>query len=344
MYEQMTQEHLMEQMLAAANDEVSVIEGSFLYNAISLAAVALEDAYDELEGVVQNGFPDTCDREHLIRFGQSKGISPYPAVAARYVIDCNITPEIGTTFTDGELNFVVTQIGTTVIADCEEAGVIGNGRTAGTALTAVDYVENLTSCEIVRLYTSGEEAEETEAFRARYLEALNVVGMYGNKKTYEDLLRSYGVTGKTYIYADGTDVHFSYLEEDGSLPASASVSTIAAKLALDTPLGRTIVADVPTVTAKSATATFSKTDESLSDADARARIAAKLNAILKEICVEYFDKEVVLWPATLTAAIMDGLTESDGLDMVNISAIGAETGSVTKPAGAMWTNWTVVSA
>lgn len=198
MFENETQDVIMQRMLDRAGQDVSVIEGSFTYNAISLIAVALEDAYDKAEEIYQNAYADTCDREHLIRFSREKGIFPYAATKAKYTVNSETELSVGDELTDGEVNFIVTEGGTAATIECQTAGTAGNNK-IGRTLTTVSYIEDFISCTVSTQLKTGEDEEDTEALRDRFFDTVTVTGQYGNKKGYKEAVENIDGIGRCSV-------------------------------------------------------------------------------------------------------------------------------------------------
>jgi uncharacterized phage protein gp47/JayE len=228
MFENETQETIMQRMIEKAGDEVSIVEGSLLYSAVSLIAVALEDAYDKLEEVYLNAFEDTCDREHLIRFARKKNMTPKLATKAIYSVKADAELQVGDELTNGKYNFTVTQGGTEALIECQTAGSEGNGLTG--SLSAVTFIENLNQCQITAQVILSENEEETEDFRDRFLEALNVSNQYGNLKGYKALTEGIDGVGKAAVstYSDlGLKWVKIYVTDEGfKAPTSEKVAEI----------------------------------------------------------------------------------------------------------------------
>lgn len=228
MFENETQEVILERMIEKAGDGVNVIEGSLIYSALSLCAVALEDAYDKLEETYQNAFEDTCDREHLIRFARKKNLFPIQATKARYIVSANVSLAEGDELTDGEKNYTVISDGVTAVIECETAGKEGN--TISGELSAVTYIEGFESCTVISQIIKGEDEEETESFRERYLDALNVNAQYGNRAGYRELTEGLDGVGRAFVTAAEKDglkwVKIFITDEELSSPTEEKVSEV----------------------------------------------------------------------------------------------------------------------
>lgn len=221
MFENQTQETILERMIEEAGSEVPVFEGTLVYSALSLCAVALEDAYDKLEEIYLNAFEDTCDREHLIRFARKKNLFPYQATKARYIVSANVSLTSGDELTDGEKNFTAISNGSPAVIECETPGKEGN--TISGDLSPVTYIEGFENCTVLSQIVKGEDEEETESFRERYLDALNVKPQYGNIRGYKEITENIEGVGKAYVgkaVFSGTAGVAIYITDENYEPAS----------------------------------------------------------------------------------------------------------------------------
>lgn len=65
---------------------------------------------------------------------------------------------------------------------CETAGEAGNDYT-GTVIP-IEYVDGLETCSISAVVIPGEDEEDTEVFRQRYMDSLNAQAFGGNRADY----------------------------------------------------------------------------------------------------------------------------------------------------------------
>ena len=113
---------------------------------------------------------NTC---YLILRAAERGLKPQPASPA--VLQLSITPTtlhlpMNTRFSIGELNYYVSAdrgSGKYEIT-CETAGEAGNDYT-GTVIP-IEYVDGLETCSISAVVIPGEDEEDTEVFRQRYMD------------------------------------------------------------------------------------------------------------------------------------------------------------------------------
>ena len=201
MYQHITHEKILEQMMSRVSEKLDKREGSVIWDAHSPAALEITALYIELERVLNEGFGDTASREFLIRRCAERGITPYPATKA--VCKGLFTPKnidvLGKRFNIGEINFVVTE----KIADgeykveCEQVGSIGN-RYLG-QLIPIDYVSGLETAVLSELLIPGEDEEDTEELRQRYFDSFDVEAFGGNVKDYTIKTNALPGVGQTKV-------------------------------------------------------------------------------------------------------------------------------------------------
>lgn len=64
MYEDQTYEAILDRLLENTRDDIDKTEGSVLYTAIAPAGLEFAIHYTELDGLIREGYADTCDRDN----------------------------------------------------------------------------------------------------------------------------------------------------------------------------------------------------------------------------------------------------------------------------------------
>lgn len=162
-----------------------------MHNSVAPAAAELAQFYIGLDFVFSATYAATAPREYLIKRAQDRGMEPYPASAAVFRAEFNIEVPISSRFSCRDLNFIVIDrmsAADTITAKsykvrCETFGSIANGYTG--ALIPIEYIEGLISANLVELLIPGDDEEDTEAFRARYLAAVQSQAFGGNQADYK---------------------------------------------------------------------------------------------------------------------------------------------------------------
>ena len=156
-----------------------------------------------LDTVLNETFADTATRPYLILRAAERGLKPQPASPA--VLQLSITPTtlhlpMNTRFSIGELNYYVSAdrgSGKYEIT-CETAGEAGNDYT-GTVIP-IEYVDGLETCSISAVVIPGEDEEDTEVFRQRYMDSLNAQAFGGNRADYLEKVNAIPGVGGVKVY------------------------------------------------------------------------------------------------------------------------------------------------
>ena len=206
MFEHITYEELIKRMIDRAlayNKNLDSREGSLLFLAEAPAAVELQNLYIALDTVLRETFADTASREYLKLRARERALEPYPATNA--ILEMTITPAdlplpIGERFSIGELNYSVTEYkgGGVYAITCETPGEAGNDY--GPTVIPIEYVPGLETCTITALLVPGENEEDTEAFRQRYLNSLKSRAFGGNKADYIEKVNAIPGVGGVRVY------------------------------------------------------------------------------------------------------------------------------------------------
>ena len=206
MYEAQTYESILARMLQKAlsiSSNLDTREGSLVWYGDAPAAVELQNLYIALDTVLNETFADTATRPYLILRAAERGLSPQPASPA--ILQMAITPTtlflpLNTRFSIGELNYYVSadRGSGNYELTCETAGEAGNNYT-GTVIP-IEYVDGLETCKITSVLVPGEDEEDTELFRQRYLNSLNAQAFGGNQIDYIEKVNAIPGVGGVKVY------------------------------------------------------------------------------------------------------------------------------------------------
>ncbi|MFI3175127.1 MAG: baseplate J/gp47 family protein [Bacillota bacterium] len=229
MYEAITYESILQRMLAEVPTSIDKREGSIIYDALAPCALELQLMYIELDVILKETFADTASREYLIRRATERGLSPTPATHAVLRGVFNMEIPIGARFSQGELNYIVTEcIGEfEYLLWCESAGVIGN-RNFGN-LIPIGYIDGLTKAELVELIIPGEDEEDTESFRERYFTSFTSNTFGGNVADYLEKTNNIdgvGATKVTPIWNGGGTVKLTILGSDFGIASDILIDNV----------------------------------------------------------------------------------------------------------------------
>ncbi len=220
----MTYEEILERMLDRVAADVDKREGSIIYDALAPCAAELAQLYARLDQFLNECFADTAGREYLIKRAAERGLSPRPATCAVAAARFNTVVPTGTRFSIDGLNYSVTAENTVT---CETAGTEGN-RHFGRMLP-IDFVEGLENAELVSLLIPGEDEEDTEAFRSRYLSGLNTSAFGGNITDYKEKTCSLDGVGGVKVYPvwnGGGTVKLVIISSEYTVPSTELVEAV----------------------------------------------------------------------------------------------------------------------
>ncbi len=233
MYEDQTEDVIENRMLARMAASTDKREGSIAYDATKPAAIEFMLLYAVIDYFFKNTFGDTATREFLVERAKERGLYPYEATKAVVVLET--TPETATLPIDSrysvdDLNYIVTErvgVSNRWLAECETAGTVGN-KTSGNAVP-ISYVAGLQKAEIVELEKPGEDEEETETFRARYLASFNTQAYGGNIADYQEKVGAIDGVGGVKVYPvwnGGGTVKVVFSTSENKVPSAQFVSEI----------------------------------------------------------------------------------------------------------------------
>ncbi len=229
MYENMTFQKILKRMIDRVPSDIDKREGSVIYDALAPAAAELQLMYIEADVILNETFADTAHREYLIKRALERGLKPYPASKAILKGEFNCEIPIGSRFSLENLNYTAIEKLSDFIykMECETAGSEGN-RFFGT-LIPIEYIQGLTKAELTELLIPGEDDEDTEDFRQRYLNSLNAQAYGGNIADYKEKTKGIpGVGGvKVYpVWKGGGTVRISITDSEYNSPTQTLVDKV----------------------------------------------------------------------------------------------------------------------
>lgn len=231
MYENITYEDILQRMLDRVPNTVDKREGSIIYDALASAAVELQLMYIELDVIMNESFADTASRDYLIKRTSERGMTPDPATNA--VLKGVFTPTtvdvLGKRFSHDELNYIAIE----KITDgeykmqCETAGVVGNANFG--QMIPIDYIEGLETAELTEILIPGEDEEDTEVFRERYLKSFELQAFGGNIADYKQKTNAIdGVGGVkvTPTWNGGGTVKLTIINSEFKVPSDELIEAV----------------------------------------------------------------------------------------------------------------------
>ena len=183
MFEDMTFENILNDMLERVPNDVDKREGSIIYDALAPCAYHLAQTYFQLSNYVDLFFAGTAVGEFLDRKAADYGLERKPATKAVRKIETTGPVDIGTRWGLEGTTYVITEkiSDTEYKAECEQPGEIGNQYTG--ELENIDNVSGVTAI-LTDILVSGEEEETDENLRLRIFAFLQKPAISGSASHY----------------------------------------------------------------------------------------------------------------------------------------------------------------
>lgn len=191
-------------------DDLDTREGSVIWNTLAPNSMEIANLYKLMLINQSNQYPDTADRENLIRLAKLRGLTPYPATST--VISANFYSDMETKApfnpTSGDTFYVqntsLVYVVTTQISDGEwrlEAKVTGeSGNEATGNLIPTVSLRGFAGAVVKEILIYGEDEESTESLRERYMLSLESKAYAGNKAFYREYTEGYPGVGACRVY------------------------------------------------------------------------------------------------------------------------------------------------
>ena len=232
MYEDVTYEGILKRMLDRIPDTMDKREGSVIYDALAPAALEIKRTYVELDQLMDDCFADTASRGYLIRRAAERGLYPKAATFSTLRAVCvpaSADVPVGARFTLNDLSYAVSErlSDDEYVVVCEQIGSVGNKYFGG--MTAVDYIRGLESFSITELMVPGEDEEDTEIFRKRYLASFDSHAYGGNAEDYiqkTTLIAGVGAVKVTPVWNGGGTVLLTILDSGFNAAGDALIEQV----------------------------------------------------------------------------------------------------------------------
>lgn len=312
MYENMTYEYLMEQLLSRVPTDVSTSEGSVVYSALSPLAYELERAYIEMDVLLKETFADTADYDYLELRAKERGLTPIAATYCKKLGVFDVAVPTGTRFLIANMYWVSGEghalpdgyTGYCYLMTCETAGTTANAVSGElTLIECPDDTFDIGSIETAELLEAAtipaRDKESQEDFLERYNASFNTEAFGGNIADYMEKIKAIDGVGAVHIYPawqGGGTVKAAILGSD-YLPASADLVT-SVKNTMDPdnglgggqcPIGHVLTVVSATGVNISITATVTPTTGTMTD-DLKAAIEAAMESYLASLRKNWEDE------------------------------------------------------
>lgn len=259
MYENLTFEDILGRMLERVPETLDKREGSVIYDALAPCAMELKLMYLAIDEALEDTFADTASREFLIRRAAERGLFPKAAACAELravSVPEDIDIPIGTRFSlDDVYYFITEKINGGYKIKCETAGSAGNNFSG--AMTPVDYVRGLEKFSAVELLIPGEDEEDTETFRARYLASFDAHAFGGNIDDYvrkTNSISGVGAVMVTPVWKGGGTVELTILDSEFNAASDELIGRVQSLIDPEAamgeglaPIGHTVTVDTAEV-------------------------------------------------------------------------------------------------
>lgn len=203
MFEDYTEEWLLEDILSHAPDGIDTRQGSIFYDAVAGVAGKIAKLYTDLDLVAEMTKLTQAGGDALDVKATEYGVTRLAATAARYRVTFTGTlPEAGERFyTDGRYFVLVYDDDVELyLLEAEEAGEDGNEVYAGTAAVPVNTIEGLESATFGEIYEHGSDSEDDDSLRARVEEKIATPTENGNRQQYKSWCESTDGVGVARIF------------------------------------------------------------------------------------------------------------------------------------------------
>ena len=228
MWENMTYENILNDMLERIPNDIDKRPGSIIYDALAPAAYKLAEMYFQLRNYVDLFFADTAVGEFLERRTAELGVIRRQATKAIRKIVTTGPVDIGTRWGLEDTTYVIIEkvTDTEYKAECEQLGSIGNAY-SGT-LDNIDNISGVTA-ELIDILIPGEDEETDESLRQRYFENLVSQAYGGNIVDYKEKVSALSGVGGVKVepvWNGGGTVKLIIIDSEYNKPSDTLINEI----------------------------------------------------------------------------------------------------------------------
>lgn len=198
MFENITYEYILQNMLDRVPNAYDKREGSVIFNALAPSAAELAEAYIMLNILNDESYVDTASYNGLVKKCKERGIFPQEATNTIAKGEFNIDIPLGSRFSLDNFNYVaIEKISTGIYKlQCEDTGPILN---LGN-LIPIEYIEGLETATLTEILVNGEYDEDEESLRKRYYNSLESEAYGGNIADYKEKVNKLQDIGGVKVY------------------------------------------------------------------------------------------------------------------------------------------------
>ena len=224
MFNEITYEVILSDMLNRVTNDIDKREGSVIYDALAPCAYQLAQVYFLLSNYYDLFFIDTSVGEYLDRKAADYGITRKAATYAIRRIETSGTVDIGTRWGLSDTTYEITELlsADAYCARCEQSGEIGDSYNG--ILENIDNVNGVTAT-LTEIITSGSDEETDGNLRVRMKQYLIDPEQDGNVAQYLQWATEYeGVgTAKVFPLWNGGNTVKIALTNGNFLPAETTL-------------------------------------------------------------------------------------------------------------------------
>ena len=234
-YSEQTFETIMARCLARVGAGLDKREGSVIYDAVAPLAAELAEFYSLQSAEMDRAFPDTAAGTDLTNKAKERGI--FRLAATQAVRKGIFTDAEGAAmeipaesrFSGGAVNYVAGER----LADgayrltCETAGEKGNAYTG--VLFPIDHIDGLGSATLADVLIHGEDEEDDDTLRARYIASFAGMAFAGNVADYKAKVSALPGVGGAKVYRawnGGGTVKLVVTTSAGGVPSQELVASV----------------------------------------------------------------------------------------------------------------------
>jgi len=245
--------------LATVSNGQSTVEGSFNSDMLTANAVEFEQAYAEMQQMIQANFATTSWGDYLTSRASEYGVVRKEATAATGII--NIMGTAGSTIIQGSLfatnqgvDFYTTAFATigadgtaSINIQCSASGTVGN--VAAGLITKIPMsIPGVTSCTNATACQNGFDEETDAELLARYLLKVRTPATSGNKYHYQQWALSVAGIGQAKVlplWNGNGSIKVIIVDSNNATANATLIQNVADYIETVRPIGATVTVTSP---------------------------------------------------------------------------------------------------
>ena len=220
MFEEMTYEKILQDVLDNAPDGIDTRQGSIFYDAVAGPCLKIAKLYTDIGIARKMASIATATGDDLDDKADEYGVTRHAATPAKYRFSFEgTTPDTGTRFYNDGRYFLLryNTLEGEYYLEAEVPGEAGNVVYAGTAAIPVNEIEGLKNAKFGEIYENGTDREKDESLRTRVREKIAGPAENGNKQHYKTWCESIDGIGHARMQASD-----KYIPLRWAIPAGCS--------------------------------------------------------------------------------------------------------------------------